>query len=407
MRKTLSIIMLLIIGLLCCACASKDMATAEVNELTPAEAEDNLYSMERSAEPAEEFPDIASSDAKPLICVTFTQHTGSANAADGTKLFISRSNVPQIVTDEPSVNHWLASSVADIKDKTSLQMQTVEQWAQEDYQSRAGDEPFEFYAYSYYTDISIERLDNQVISALQVDSIYSGGAHPNYVQKAYNLDLSTQKQLSLADVVFPESADTLRQQVLLQLEKQFGGLEESGLYADYPEIVASYFAISDLTPYWYFTGNGLVIYFNCYDIAPYAAGIIKVELFYEDLYGLLKPEYFPESIDATEGSINVLSAVGNRRLLTVPAAEEPLYLGTNQTLYDVKIWRLTGWITDDVPIMGQMIFAANRLTASDAVAIPVTNDAGYLLTHKTGAGQLRMIAINHKEIQEIPAKIAE
>ena len=243
-----------------------------------------------------------------------------------------------------------------------------------------------------------------MISALQVNSVYSGGAHPNYAQIAYNMDLNAQKRLELSDVILPGGGEAVQQLVLSQLENRFGGLEYSGLYPNYPEIVADSFAAPGLTPNWYFSANGLVIYFNCYDIAPYAAGIIKVELPYDTLDGLLDPVYYPVDYDPGEGSVRLLTEAERSNVLYSAAEGEWFYIGTDAVIRDVKVYKLTGWITDDVPIVGPMVFAANRLTAEDALALPGDQ---YLLSYGIGGREVRELAINANEIREIVGKTAE
>jgi len=184
-------------------------------------------------------------------------------------------------------------------------------------------------------------------------------------------------------------------------------LEHSGLYADYPQIVTSYFEDPDLTPNWYFSENGLVIYFNCYDIAPYAAGIIKVEFPYDALTGVLKPEFYPETVMAGPGELIALDSADGRRVLGTSAEGECTIVGTEQTIYDVKLHRLTGWLTDDVPMTGQMVLAANRLTAEEALAIPLGEGFGYLATYSCDGGLVRKMVFDSSGTQEIVDEIAE
>lgn len=404
MKREMSIFLLLIFAMICCACASKEAAT-EAHDLATNAAiyENHLYSAERSVDASKEMPEPAEFEHEPLTFVTFEQHSNSVTADNGTKLFVSRCYMPNIVTEDAAVNHWITTVATQAAENVRAQLQSVEQWANETYRNREEDGSLDFYTYSYYTDVSIERLDNIVLSALRIDSIYSGGAHPNYGQMAYNLDLSGQIQLSLADVIQPESIPVLQQKVLDELEEQFGGLENSGLYADYPQIVASYFDDPDLTPNWYFSGNGLVIYFNCYDIAPYAAGIIKVQLPYDSLDNVLSSRFLPENTEYIDGRIVAVSSAEGRNLLPVQTEGECLYLSATQTVYDVRLYRLNGWITDDVPVIGQMEFAANRLTAMDAVAVPA-EETGYLLTYRSGTGAVHQLEINGSVIREIVAK---
>lgn len=412
MKKKWSILLLVMIMLLCCGCGAKSADHAEVCELEPAEMQMNgAYSMERSAgsgdmETWQETPEAGSVESEPLICIVFSQYSDSVAADDGTKLFVSQANVPEIVTEEDALNRWLASAVQSAADETADDLRLVAQIAEEDYRASAGEEGIGFYAYSYYSDVSVERLDDHVISFLQVNSVYSGGAHPNYAQEAYNLDLNGQMLLSLDDVILPGGVSLLQQQVLEQLLQRFGGLENSGLYGDYAEIVKSHFREDSPTPNWYFSVNGLVVYFNCYDIAPYAAGIIKVEFPYETLGSILRPEYHPER-EASVGTVMLLDSVEGRSVLNPSTEGECRYVSVDQTVYDVKIYRLTGWLTDKIPMVGQMVLAANRLTAAEAVSIPVTNEYGCLMIYRSGADQVHQLAIDSSEIREIITETAE
>ena len=414
MKKSLGIILLVIMIMLYCGCgAAKDGAAPEMAHLSLEDIEDNgSYSMERSAafgrtEASQETPPAEQIQQEPLIYVTFSQHSDSVNADDGTKLFISQSYIPSFVSEDETVNHWISSAVDTAVLETAEELHSMEQQAWSDYQSRAGDESLDFYAYSYYSNVSSARLDNSVVSVLQVNSVYSGGTHPNYAQKAYNLDLVNCTELGLTDVILPGGAEFLHRQVLERLEDRFGGLEHSGLYADYPQIVTSYFEDPDLTPNWYFSENGLVIYFNCYDIAPYAAGIIKVEFPYDALTGVLKPEFYPETVMAGPGELIALDSADGRRVLGTSAEGECTIVGTEQTIYDVKLHRLAGWLTDDVPMTGQMVLAANRLTAEEALAIPLGEGFGYLVTYSSDGGLVRKMVFDSSGTQEIVDEIAE
>lgn len=414
MKNIMSILLLLMILSLCLGCSSaRDKAAIEVCDVNMEMAmEDGAYSMDRStasgdmksdAEPGER----AAEEPEALICVTFSQYSSQTVNDAGEKLFVCQCNEPQIVTEDEEINTWLASVVDKIKQRTVSDLERVEQQAWRDRENRE-EEGVPFYTYSYYTNVTTERMDNTVISALQVNNVYSGGAHPGYVQIGHNFDLENKTQLTLADVIIPGSEEKLQQGILSQLEQRFGGLEHSGLYADYPQIVKASFEVPGLTPNWYFGSFGLVIYYNCYDIAPYTAGIIKVEFPYDTLDGILRPEYYPAVIPSGDGSVALLASSEGRDILNEQPEGPCYYIGPDlSSVYDVKISQLSGWITDDVPIQGPMVFAANRLTAADAVALLDSSGAGYLLTFRNRAGELQVLAINSSEIREIVAKTAE
>ena len=424
MKKLLGTVLLSSILLAGCAAGVKDAAVSDhaampeacdfsMDEKTGSAA----YSMERAAvtggEPSAATEAAAETDYfdnEPLIYVTFSQYSDSLTADDGTKLFISQCYVPSFKTQDDAVDDWIAYSVEDAALQTWGALNLVKELAETDYQNREDGTSADFYTYSYYSNVNTERLDSKVFSVLQVNSTYCGGAHPNYSQTAYNVDLTEQTQLSLADVIEPEGAGELLERLLEELQRRLNNLKNFGLLPDYQETIESYFSDPELTPDWYFNDKGRVIYFNCYDIAPIAAGIIKVEFLYDTLVDVLKPEYFPKTPAGGEGSAMLLDSPGERSVLEVPSEGAYFYIGTEQTIYDLKIYHLSGWVTEDLPIVGQMVFAANRLTGEEAIEIAQSETARmpeYLLTFRNAAGQVCTLAAEADELREITTVIAE
>lgn len=423
MKKCLSCVLLLIIILLSCACGASKDAAVEIADSFEMAMDGYSYSMERSIgeespieEDCSEVAVSTYSDAiesrtvveasEKLVYVTFSQRSDDILDENGGKVFIYQCYEPAIVAEDDKVNAWLASVVNNAAQITANEIACVEEQALNDLQSREEDGP-SFYTHSYYSNVTTERLDNHVISALQVNSVYSGGAHPNNAQIAYNLDIQNQKVLKLADVILPGAEDALKQRVLDELSGRFGGLENSGLYPDYAEIVSSSFEGSNLTANWYFTEDSFVIYFNCYDIAPYAAGIIKIAMPYESLGRILCPAYFPDNSAAGEGSVTHIHSLDGRQILNNATDGYHFYVGTEEEISDVKLYRITGWITNDVPIVGQMMFAANRLSALDALSLRDNGGFDHLLTYKNREGRMVKIAISATELMEIVAEVAE
>ena len=67
-------------------------------------------------------------------------------------------------------------------------------------------------------------------------------------------------------------------------------------------------------------------------------------------------------------------------------------------------------MTEDLPIVGQMVFAANRLTGEEAIEIAQSETARmpeYLLTFRNAAGQVCTLAAEADELREITTVIAE
>lgn len=102
-------------------------------------------------------------------------------------------------------------------------------------------------------------------------SYYAGAAHGNYGSETVHLLLPDLKKITL-DQLFTEGfRSVLSEKVKIGLDKQFGddaGLEYKGLPDEF-----NY----ELQP------NFLVVYFNPYEIGPYAMGTIEVAIPYDEI----------------------------------------------------------------------------------------------------------------------------
>lgn len=160
---------------------------------------------------------------------------------------------------------------ASVKDRQEIEQQAGEnyglQWVMEEH-------------------LEITRLDDCMLSGYETYYQYMGGAHPGTIRVGVNYDVATGEKLELADVV--EDYDALYQKVLDYLENDFEYRE--GLFPDYKDTVKKFFYPEENAEYpytlqWYLTEGSLVIYFNEYDIGPYAMGPVAVEIPFEVGYG--------------------------------------------------------------------------------------------------------------------------
>lgn len=101
--------------------------------------------------------------------------------------------------------------------------------------------------------------------------IYSGGAHGQTYRTSDTWDLNCGSRVTLcglfADSEF-KMLDFLKKHVAEQIRQNMGK-EEFSYFDDYRERVAEYFDANNF----YLIPEGVVIYFQQYEIAPYAAGI--------------------------------------------------------------------------------------------------------------------------------------
>lgn len=132
------------------------------------------------------------------------------------------------------------------------------------------------FPYSTSTGISVRRADTEALSFLAGISSYYGGAHPNTVYEAVNLDPETGREIALTDVVSdPAKLPEILKEALL---KENPGLEDSAL-GDIAETLQQY-KTSDY--HWTLERDGIRFWFEPYAIAAYAAGPQTVELAFAD-----------------------------------------------------------------------------------------------------------------------------
>jgi len=115
---------------------------------------------------------------------------------------------------------------------------------------------------------------------------FTGGAHGMTVAQYLVFDTATGKQLGLTDIFAPGFEATL-DKLIERRFREIRGLSESdplngekgGLFENQIRHNGN-FAV---------TGSGIGFLYNQYDIAPYAAGQITVDLSFDELKGILKP----------------------------------------------------------------------------------------------------------------------
>lgn len=114
---------------------------------------------------------------------------------------------------------------------------------------------------------------------------YTGGAHPNTNQLLLTFDRETGRELHLTDMVSDTAAllgivekAFRKQQQLMPTDK----LEEQGYFLHNGQ----FFLPGNIAP----GRQGMIFYYNPYEIAAYAVGPIEVVVPYEKLNGMLRKE---------------------------------------------------------------------------------------------------------------------
>lgn len=143
-----------------------------------------------------------------------------------------------------------------------------------EHKQNAEEMDFPFHKYQLYTR-SGPYFENGKILSMYVDYyFYSGGAHGMTDRHAYNYDLETGKTLSLKDLFMPgyEFKKMIDEAIAAEINQR----PDDFFPAEY-----GFQGIAAEQNY-YLQNDTLVIYFNQYEIAPYAAGIQEFRIPLQD-----------------------------------------------------------------------------------------------------------------------------
>ena len=146
--------------------------------------------------------------------------------------------------------------------------------------------------YTFDRDILVARSDETVLSMAVMEGSYLGGAHPFGMTTGRTYDTQTGKELSLKDVV--SDYDGIYEYVKKQLKENY---DQSMFFEDYQDTLQKMFydESGDYgTVQWTISQTGLSIYFNQYDLAPYAAGSQQVDISFKDQPQLFQSKYVVE-----------------------------------------------------------------------------------------------------------------
>ncbi|MFV5594470.1 RsiV family protein [Acinetobacter junii] len=120
-------------------------------------------------------------------------------------------------------------------------------------------------------------------------SSYLGGAHGSTAQRYFNFDLKNQKQVLLNDLLLPKQKAKLDK---LAHEAFKTWVIDSKLANTADEYEQAWpFQVTDN----YFLGEqGLILQYGEYEIGPYVVGLPRLVIPFDQLQGVLKPEYLPK-----------------------------------------------------------------------------------------------------------------
>lgn len=304
---------------------------------------------------------------EPMSAISMPLVNEIETASDGTVLFTYTYQNIYLILQDPDVANAVVLDLLNRIDATRSAADSIHESVQADYALSAYWTPY-FYQVIY----SPMRIDQGVLSLYGTQISYNGSPHPSHVSVSANYDLTTGNALYFGGILSEDySAEQLCQLIEDALEPQ-----ATALYSYYTEIVGERYS-GDITSLenWYFSETGLCIYFSPYDIAPYSAGTILVELPYEKLNGILKDDYFPDE-RAVSGSIAAClfqdadhSQITQYAELILDSDGTQFLLLPEGTVYDIRI-ELGNWDTNGDRFTPEAtVFAAGSLSTGDAVMV--------------------------------------
>ncbi len=164
------------------------------------------------------------------------------------------------------INEWYGDNAEALQKnyETELYQQAIELY------ESSKENGFPFHMYEAVSVYEVTYNQNDLLSLYFDNYIYSGGAHGGTVRRSDTWNIKNGRRISLFQftnnpVAFQtELLNNIREQIALQIEKG-----EGMYFEDYPQLIIKNFNPES----YYLTPNGLVIYYQQYEIAPYASGI--------------------------------------------------------------------------------------------------------------------------------------
>lgn len=368
MFKKLCFLLIAVMLLTGCGASAPAMDSAESNRSDMLQAPAGGTETDTApAEPVYGLPENQPEETEPTPCdaeyFLFSKTTNTVTDEAGEPLLYENRSLPQFTSMDRERSGWVSGILEKIDQDYAANSRNLIAYAQ-NFISMNGTE--HFYSYSNYQQLGIARHDDKVVSLLSLSSLNSGGSHPNSVQTAYNLDIANRRVLRLEDLITEDRAPALAQLVRARVDETFNGM---GLFEDYAATIDSSMLYGSMTPYWYLNDTGLVVFYNQYELGPYAAGIIKAELPYEDLEGILVEEYMPGSGNGIPGDLLLRGEwPGYHRIpITIEAEGERLLVGVEGMVYQVQLSEIL--FMNGTPISQELIFSARTLCQNDVLQI--------------------------------------
>lgn len=139
--------------------------------------------------------------------------------------------------------------------------------------------------FSFETGFDIKLNSGKILSLMLNHYQFTGSAHGNYFATGFTFDLSSGELITLENIIKPNKLLELTEitaETILEIYNS-DSLSEAGLFEDFLEL--------EWDQDFFLLENSIILQFDPYEIAPYSAGDIEVEIDYERINHLLKPTF--------------------------------------------------------------------------------------------------------------------
>ena len=204
-----------------------------------------------------------------------------ADAEEETLLLTAQWETPELTGASDQAAGPIQDYYETWRQQRQEELEQLREQAQAQQQTNAGFQPY-FWEETY----EIARQDGAVVSVLRTALTYTGGANAQTVWQADNFDGQTGAVLTLDALLVDENS---RARLFALAAEEIAAQRAEGLaFYDGAETQAQAIHRSGN---FYFTEQGLVLFFPVYDLAPFTEGPVRLTLPYETLHDIVKEEY--------------------------------------------------------------------------------------------------------------------
>lgn len=197
-------------------------------------------------------------------------------------------------------------------------------WAKEHYEMAKSDGIDYFANYAFDKNLALYRNDSDVISFCESVYDFSGGAHGMYGVEGVTFDVKSGRQLALEDIL--SNPEGFYGKAIEYIIKELDENYSADLFPEYKETVNES-TFGETQASWHLNNAGIVIDYDLYLIAPYAAGMPSVTLPYDEFAEYIKEEYIKPhdnmaaGVSANEDVSRLLGEAGSVMIETVSDEE--------------------------------------------------------------------------------------